>query len=192
MSTEIKLNEDEQAYLLTEEALSLGPMGKPQRGATKIETPKYTFEDAQGNRAKFESKEVPRIGARIKRAGKTWRRVYDPEDPSTSHLRLALFEDKDGEQVVLYLEPYQVPEFGETIVHNRKRLTRIFGTPDPTLWSVRGKKTVEFVSHSLTRFHPDAPRVDKQGKPVFHSRKEIDEFCSKTQDRKGGGFMYDG
>ena len=49
------------------------------------------------------------------------------------------------------------------------------------------QQDTHFTSTSLARSHPDAPRVDKDGKPCFQSKKEVDEFVAKQE----GAIVWD-
>lgn len=47
-----------------------------------------------------------------------------------------------------------------------------------------------FTSKSLPRWHPDAPRHNEMGQPMFDGKREVDEFCARASDREDTTYSY--
>ena len=96
------------------------------------------------------------------------------------------FVGPNGEEVVAFFPVSDRPALGETVEIDGVPCTRVASPLQGCVVADR-----HFVSHSLPRNHPDAAKKDTQGRPVFTSRRDVREFCSRAQDRPGGGFDYD-
>lgn len=92
------------------------------------------------------------------------------------------FSTPSGAKRELFFSMDDAPSIGETVEVGGIELVRQVDKVQ-----ICAHQDTHFVSHSLTRNHPDAPRVDKNGKPCFQSKKEVDEFVSKQE----GGIVWD-
>jgi hypothetical protein len=86
------------------------------------------------------------------------------------------YEDGKGNRISRYHKMSDAPPLGHKIRVSGVRYTRILGNP-----VTRIRPTRHFVSHSLPRWHPNAPRYDGKGKPCFDSQREVSEFVSKCE-----------
>lgn len=92
------------------------------------------------------------------------------------------FQSKDGDVIEREYAMGKAPKIGKSITVKGKKYTRIVSTSQP---EVRYFDPC-FVSHSLPRWHPDAPHHESgTGKPCFRSMREIKEFSAKT------GYKYE-
>jgi len=91
------------------------------------------------------------------------------------------FADARGKVVELVLEPSEAPRIGDPLVVDGRTLTRIASLPE-----VKKPKDFFHVAHSLHRWHPDAPRHTAEGKPVFCTKREIENFRAKDEARTQG------
>lgn len=91
------------------------------------------------------------------------------------------FRDRKGGTHELVLDRDEAPAIGETYRLGRLTLTRIASLPE-----MKRPRDFYHVANSLHRWHPDAPRHTKEGKPVFCTRKEINEFTAKDEARSKG------
>lgn len=96
------------------------------------------------------------------------------------------FEGPNGEHLIRYYAMGEAPSIGQTVEIDGVPCMRVLS---PLQMRVTADR--RFVSHSLPRNHPDAPNLDEKGRPYFTSKREVKEFCAKTQDGPGGGFDYD-
>jgi len=92
------------------------------------------------------------------------------------------FKAESGKKTELFFNMSDAPTIGSTIEVGGVKLTRLV---DPV--QVDCRQEVRFTSNGLPRNHPDAPAHDAQGKPVFASKKQVDEFVAK-QD---GTWLWD-
>tara|TARA_R100000808_G_scaffold573_1_gene2939 strand:+ start:6619 stop:6912 length:294 start_codon:yes stop_codon:yes gene_type:complete len=92
------------------------------------------------------------------------------------------FKTESGQTRELFFNMSEAPTIGSTIEFGGVALTR---QVDPV--QVDCRQEVRFTSHGLPRNHPDAPACNAQGKPVFASKKQVDEFVAK-QD---GAWLWD-
>ena len=89
------------------------------------------------------------------------------------------FEDlATGESVELFFEMQAVPSIGDEITHDGRRLRRVFSRSV----TATAKEFTPFRAVSQAHFHPDAPRHDKDGVPVFHSQREVNDFTARNND----------
>ena len=70
----------------------------------------------------------------------------------------------------------EAPRIGQIVEIGGITLTR---QVDPIQLSIQPE--ISLVSRSLSRNHPDAPAIDKDGKPCFSSKKQVDEFVAKQE-----------
>ena len=92
------------------------------------------------------------------------------------------FKTPSGKKTELFFSMDDAPRIGASVEVGGVMLTRVVDR-----LQVSVQKDTHFASHSLSRNHPDAPRVDEQGKPCFQSKKEVDEFVAKQE----GGIVWD-
>lgn len=85
------------------------------------------------------------------------------------------FRTPTGEIVTEFYLASEAPEPGDQVTINGVECTRIFSVPNPG-----ATRDYTHTAHSLPPWDPAAPRHDDHGQPVFVSRKEIDEYASKT------------
>ena len=97
-----------------------------------------------------------------------------------------LFMSDDGACIEEYSHMADAPALGSEIERDGKMFMRVVSD-----YQAHAKKDRCFTSNALPRWHPDAPRHDVKGKPQFASQREVDEFCSKTQDKESLGGYYD-
>ena len=92
------------------------------------------------------------------------------------------FLNEDTGKVVDLLFAFgDAPAIGESIDVDGVRHTRV----PPRLSGTKVSRDVRHVSHQLPRSWdgegPDpAPRRDGKGRPVFHNRREIENYAAKT------------
>ena len=92
------------------------------------------------------------------------------------------FKSESGNTEEMFFSMDEAPSIGTTIDFGGMKLTRQVDRV-----GVDCRKEVRFTSNQLPRNHPDAPSCDAQGKPVFASKKQVDEFVAK-QD---GTWLWD-
>lgn len=100
-----------------------------------------------------------------------------------------IYEFRDmatGEVVERHYRAADVPAVGTIIEADGRTLERIYSTPA----GAAVDNFTPFKSVQMPRNHPDAPRVDKRGRAVFHSRAEVREFEAKTKGSGGCEFRY--
>lgn len=87
-----------------------------------------------------------------------------------------VFEDtKTKQRVELEFPIGTAPKYGSVIKLGKRRLKRMLDMPAvPTIGM-----SYRFRADSLPRYHPDAPRLDSKGRPVFLSKHEVKEFVAK-------------
>lgn len=78
-----------------------------------------------------------------------------------------------------------VPSIGEIVERDGGSWKRL---PSAALASVR--EFQPFVNRQVERNHPLAPRLDEAGRPVFHSKREVQEFSAKTRDQGRFGHYH--
>ncbi len=91
-----------------------------------------------------------------------------------------LFSTPSGGTVEHFCSASEVPSIGEELEINGEMCVRLASYGQPLV-----KRNIAFTSHQIDQWHPDAPRHNKHGEAVFHSRKEADEFGKKA------GMEYD-
>lgn len=92
------------------------------------------------------------------------------------------FQADDGEIIIREYPMTKAPKIGKTITHKGKKYSRIISTSKTEVRLFEPN----FVSHSLPRWHPDAPHYEPgTGKPCFQNMREIREFSAKT------GYKYE-
>ena len=97
-----------------------------------------------------------------------------------------LFQAPGGDVKSVYFPMSKAPHLGDKVILDGIPCVRVLGDIQ-----VRTPATRSVVSHSLPRWHEDAPHHDKDGRPCFGSQREVDEFCSKTRDTDPhGGYEY--
>jgi len=92
------------------------------------------------------------------------------------------FQADDGEIIIREYPMTKAPKIGKVIKQGGKSYRRIISStlPEARIFEPH------FVSHSLPRWHPDAPHHEPgTGKPTFRTMKEIREFTAKT------GYKYE-
>lgn len=101
------------------------------------------------------------------------------------------FASKDGSKIVTRY--YRIGQIPESVSVRGERYIRLYSAPAPVgpVVGAPGGSDRLVVAHSLPRNHPNAPRVNKQGKPVFINQREINEFCKKSQDTDGEYHAYE-
>lgn len=88
------------------------------------------------------------------------------------------FEDVEtGELVEVEMHPDKAVPFGETIRWGGRKLKRLVHAPAIKM-GYSGGSTVQ-----VPRFHPDAPRHDAKGNPVFANARERSEFVDRYNAR---------
>jgi len=92
------------------------------------------------------------------------------------------FDTEGGKRVELFYTMDESPRIGEVIEVAGAKLTRVLDNVQ-----IDCRKEIRFTSNGLPRNHPDAPAVNHQGKPVFSSKKQLDEFISK----QNGTWLWD-
>lgn len=92
------------------------------------------------------------------------------------------FKTESGKTREMFYSMDDAPRIGATIEVGGIPLTRQVDRVN-----VDCRQEVRFTSSGLPRNHPDAPACDAQGKPVFASKKQVDEFVAK-QD---GTWLWD-
>lgn len=93
-----------------------------------------------------------------------------------------LYRAEDGSELHVFARMADAPPIGHKLKSGGKRYTRVLGMGE----GVAAKRTVEpFASESLPLWAPGAKRYDKQGRPVFRSRSEAQDFCKKSNDTPG-------
>ena len=92
------------------------------------------------------------------------------------------FKSEGGKRTELFFNMSDAPTIGSTIEVGGVKLTRQVDRVQ-----VDCRQEVRFAANQLPRNHPDAPACDAQGKPVFASKKQVDEFVAK-QD---GTWLWD-
>ena len=92
------------------------------------------------------------------------------------------FKTESGKKTELFFHMDDAPTIGSTIEIGGATMTRQVDKPH-----VDCRQEVRFTSNGLPRNHPDAPSCNEQGKPVFASKKQVDEFVAK-QD---GTWLWD-
>ncbi|MFB3431992.1 MAG: hypothetical protein ABL309_13830 [Phycisphaerales bacterium] len=85
-----------------------------------------------------------------------------------------------GETEERFYSMTEAPKIGEVIIgENGHLLERVVDVPRTNI-----RRSIECLhSESLPLNDPDAPRTDKQGRAVFTSRREIDEFVARKQGK---------
>lgn len=68
------------------------------------------------------------------------------------------------------------PCIGEVVEDGEQKLVRVVDQP-----RIAVSKDHCFAADSLNRWDPDAPRHDKSGRPVFHSKKEVNEYVASQE-----------
>jgi hypothetical protein len=98
------------------------------------------------------------------------------------------FQDCKTKQVVeVEFEIGKAPKWGSVIVRGKRRLKRIIDRPaDPMIGM-----SYQFRADSLPRNHPDAPRLDSKGRPVFLSKREVKEFVAKHNHKATKSQQYE-
>ena len=92
------------------------------------------------------------------------------------------FKTESGKKTELFFYMDDAPTIGSTIEVAGVTMTRLVDK-----LHVDCRQEGRFVSNGLPRNHPDAPSCNEQGKPVFASKKQVDEFVAK-QD---GTWLWD-
>lgn len=92
------------------------------------------------------------------------------------------FETDSGEIIEAHFSMSEVPSIGERVNLNGQMATRLVSQHNAQVHGVEA-----FVSRTLPKNDPRAPRLDKKGRPVFHGKREVEEYLSKTE----GQFGYD-
>lgn len=92
------------------------------------------------------------------------------------------FKTESGKTEEMFFSMDDAPSIGATIDIGGIMLTRQVDRV-----AVDCRPEVHFTSNGLPRNHPDAPACNEQGKPVFASKKQVDEFVAK-QD---GTWLWD-
>lgn len=98
-----------------------------------------------------------------------------------------------------YSNPDNAPEVGAVIEDEDGSLKRLDRAPDapevgPVI-SVKGQRWLRngnYTPMQIPKHHPDAPRVDAQGRAVFTSQEEVDAFKRKTGAVEGGATVEAG
>lgn len=85
------------------------------------------------------------------------------------------FEDREGNVVELFLPMSQAPESGVWTEIDGRELRML-----PNGATGIRIKDHAFVSHSLEQWHPDAEKFDKDGQPVFETRRDREEFLARN------------
>lgn len=84
-------------------------------------------------------------------------------------------DEKTGDAIEIVYGMAEAPKIGAKVRKYGRTWTRVASqTSKSKVWSR------EFKAVSLQLNHPDAPRCDEDGTPVFRSQREVDEFCAKT------------
>ena len=86
------------------------------------------------------------------------------------------FKNRAGQVSHMYFPVAEAPKFGSVVTDENGVLwTRVIDIP-----RVNGGQDHHFVSRSLPRWDPSAPRHDEQGRPQFDTKKEVTEYVAKT------------
>ena len=84
-----------------------------------------------------------------------------------------------GMPVIAYMPSDEAVDFGATIRYEGREVRRVVSAvhmPSMKVEKPGGSKQVR-------KWHPDAPRHDKNGFPVFNNKREAREFSKKNNDR---------
>ena len=101
------------------------------------------------------------------------------------------FEDvKTGEAHELHFGMSEVPDFGETVRRKGRTLKRVFETSH-TPPVVAGDFYTNYQCATGTEESSGAKHYDKEGRPMFTSRREAREWASKKSG-EGYGTKFDG
>ena len=92
------------------------------------------------------------------------------------------FQPPTGKIVEMFYNMDDAPSIGTTVEVGGITFTRVAEKVQ-----VSAQQDLHFVSRSLCRNDPDAPRVNEQGQPCFQSQKEVREFTAK----KEGDWVWD-
>ncbi len=100
---------------------------------------------------------------------------------------------EDGVQHEVLVRASEAPRIGDEFVEDGIRMQRVPSIPMPP----RVKK-YEFVGYSLpNRKHAAAqgrtmaPRYDSRGRPVFESRREVQEYAARVNDNPNEGYKLE-
>lgn len=86
---------------------------------------------------------------------------------------------KTEKPLTIFMGMAEAVSVGDTVEHEGRRVRRVFSTVHlPGIAVERGGG-----SKQVRKWHPDAPRYDKKGFPVFLNRREAREFSKKNNDR---------
>jgi len=87
---------------------------------------------------------------------------------------------KTEEPVVIFMFMDDALEIGTVIEHEGRQVRRVYsqGTSIPGLAVEKPGGSMQ-----VRKWHPDAPRHDKKGFPIFNNRREAAEFSKKNNDR---------
>ena len=93
------------------------------------------------------------------------------------------FETPTGETVEHFFPMAEAPKIGQTVDIDGVACTRLMSDCQMSVSETIGP----FVSRTLPRNDPRAPRHDKDGRPMFATKREVTEYVAKTE----GQFGYD-
>lgn len=88
-------------------------------------------------------------------------------------------DTKTDEPVIIFMHMDEAISIGDTMKHKGRSVRRVFSTvhlPGIAVEKPGG-------SMQVRKWHPDAPRHDKKGFPIFNNRREAQEFSKKNNDR---------
>jgi len=96
------------------------------------------------------------------------------------------FQAPDGTMRTKWFPMAEAPKIGACVKVGGETCTRVVSLPHACV-----SPDLTFTSNSLPRNHPDAPRVNEKGQPMFTSNREVTEFCAKTQHTDPfGGYTH--
>ena len=98
------------------------------------------------------------------------------------------FNDTEtGQTIERYYPLAEMPHIGDAIEEDGRKFVRIVDQP-----RIAVSKDHCFVSRSLNRWDPAAPRHNEHGQPVFHTKKEVNEYVASQEGSMTYGEISDG
>jgi hypothetical protein len=92
------------------------------------------------------------------------------------------FQTESGEIIEAHFAMVNAPSIGETIEIDGQPATRLVSKHHAQVHGIE-----PFVSRTLPKNDPRAPRHDKEGRAMFATQREVTEYLAKTE----GQFGYD-
>jgi hypothetical protein len=93
------------------------------------------------------------------------------------------FQSDDGEVIERSYSMKDAPPLGTLIEHEGKSYKRVVAR----IVGVQDRGFIPFKDMTVMDHHPHAPRVDKEGRPIFKSQREVDTFIKKHNDSGQSG-----